>query len=424
MLAPSPIPDIERSALLSGPVGGAAKDLGLECDSPPASRTRVLFVSSSSGDGGADRLPVELARALNQRGAQVVFACRAGKFTEERSRAAGIETVPFNIRNSGDLRAARQLAGLTIDGRIDILHIHARRDFMVAAIAGWIARPARRRIGLPRLRIVLHSHLIRPLGEPHRPAGWFFQAGADAVIAVSAATEAYLNHTHALRPGFVRRITNGVDTNVYAPSARSANVLRQRNSLRHAWGIGEFDVAIGMVGRLLQKGQTTLLAAASELAKTHPTLKIVLVGPERDPGDFERIKAIASRLGLSNRLTLAGARDDIPACMAAFDVLAHLPRDEAFGLVLAEAMASGLPLIATDVGGCREVIGESGRGGQLLGAGDIAALTAALLPLLDSSQGPARRAALSAESLRAAREFSRERQIDSLLALYAELCSA
>ena len=109
--------------------------------------------------------------------------------------------------------------------------------------------------------------------------------------------------------------------------------------------------------------------------------------------------------------------------MTAFDLLAHLPHDEAFGLALAEAMASGLPVVASDAEGCRDVVGvKGGQGGLIVGAGDVAGLACALAPFLDPVDGAARRIAQGRKARQAAHQFSRVRQIDQLMDLYADLC--
>ena len=114
----------------------------------------------------------------------------------------------------------------------------------------------------------------------------------------------------------------------------------------------------------------------------------------------------------------------MPTLLPAFDILVHLPRDEAFGLSLAEAMAAGLPTVATRIGGCREIV-RDGLTGLLVPPSDPLALTAALLPLLEQQGGKMRRAAMGREGRRIVEaEFTRERQIDRLLALYQELCPA
>lgn len=376
-------------------------------------RPRVLFVSSSVGNGGADRHAVSLAGGLRARGVEVVFACQGGEFTDRLCRDSGVPTAQFGVTNSGDLTAAVQLAKLIVDHSIDVVHAHARRDFVTAALGKLLAR---RR----RARVVFHVHLIRTLGGPPRLAGRFFQSRIDNVIAVSDSVATFLNQRHGLRDGFVRTIHNGVELDNYAAPG-TAPAQTWQAEIRRDWGVPDDALVIGMIGRLFQKGQAGLLAVAERLVRQFPKLYIVFAGPIRDPGDRERLLYWAERQNVGGRVIVTGICENIPAVMASFDILAHLPTDEAFGLVLVEAMASGIPVVATAIGGCREVVVE-GKNGLLVPPREHGPLIAALSTLLDPDHGEARRAAMGAEGLRTAQGFSRDRQLDQLQALYIEMC--
>jgi glycosyltransferase involved in cell wall biosynthesis len=124
---------------------------------------------------------------------------------------------------------------------------------------------------------------------------------------------------------------------------------------------------------------------------------------------------------MTDRLRFTGPREDVPLLLPALDALVHLPRDESFGLTLAEAMAAGLPTVTTNIGGCREIVRDCVTG-LLVPPGDASALTEALEWLLDPEEGAARRAAFGEAGRRVVAEnFSRERQIDLLQALYHEI---
>ena len=142
---------------------------------------RLLYVASTKSQGGIERHSVDLAAALAERGAFVQFACCPGGFVESWCRQLGLRTSTFQVRNSGDLGAALRLAWIIRDSRIDIVHAHSRRDYVVAVLGVALARRMTRR----RLGLVLHAHMIRPLGDPSRLSGRFFEWGADAVVAVS-----------------------------------------------------------------------------------------------------------------------------------------------------------------------------------------------------------------------------------------------
>ena len=373
---------------------------------------RVLFVASTKSQGGIERHSMELAAALQASGVSIRFACPPGSLLDGWCRGRGVPSLPFQVKNSGDLGAAWHLARLIRIHGIDIVHSHSRRDYVVAVLGVRLAR---------RAKLVLHAHMVRPLGDPSRLAGRFFGWGADAVIAVSGAVCDRLRQDHRFRPSFVHLVYNGINLSEIAVPG-SPQAWAQRRQARQGWGIAEDALVLGMIGRLDTKGQGDLLTAAPSLARLHPTLRLVFIGSEGHLGEEAGLRAQAEAAGLADRLIFAGPREDVPALLPALDMLVHLPRDEAFGLALAEAMAAGLPTVATDIGGCREVV-RDGVTGLLVPTGDAPALTEVLERLLDPQEGPARRIILGEAGRRiAAEKFSRERQLDLLQALYAELC--
>ncbi len=377
---------------------------------PAATPPRVLFVASTKSHGGIESHSVEMAAALRRRGVPITFACRPGGVVEAWSRARGISTLPFSLRNSGDLNASRRLARLIDAKEIDLVHAHSRRDYVAAVVGAALARR--------RPRLILHAHMLRPLGEPPRAAGRFFAWGADAVAAVSGAACDHLRHEHGFSPAFVHLIPNGIALEKFARPA-SPEYQSQRQAARQGWSIPEGTVVVGMVGRLDAKGQAAGLEAVAALGYAH--VWCVFLGSEGEPGAQADLQARAARTGWSERLVLTGPRTDIPTLLPGLDLLLHLPADEAFGLALAEAMAAGLPTVATDIGGCREVI-RAGRTGLLVPLGNAEALQAALGEMLNPVTGPVRRAAFGQEGRRVAvAALSQDMQMSRLETLYAEV---
>ncbi len=415
----SSLPSVSSSAVLERPQTASRPEAGGQETSRPntARGPRLLYVATTKSQGGIETHSVEMAEALHGRGVSVRFACRPGGFVESWCRTVGLPTAEYCVLNSGDICAARRLAQIIRRERIDIVHVHSRRDYVAGVLGAALARRLLRR----PVRLVLHAHMVRPLGEHSRLSGRFFEWGTDAVAAVSGAVRDYLRQVHQLNPALVHLIPNGVKMDRFAVPG-SPEAARQRAVLRQSLGLSSEAVVLGMIGRLDAKGQRQLFEILPALLTLCPALRVVLVGSEGKPGEEARLLAQAQAGGFGDRVIFTGPRADVPSLMTAFDLLVHLPADEAFGLALAEAMAAGLPAVATAVGGCREVVRE-GVTGRLVPPGDASELFSALAWLLDPVCGPERRAEMGAAGRAVVQnEFTQDRQIERLLTLYRELC--
>lgn len=159
---------------------------------------------------------------------------------------------------------------------------------------------------------------------------------------------------------------------------------------------------VGMVARLeLHKDQPTLIRAAALLRDRGQPLELWLVG---EGSHRPQLEALVAELGLEDQVRLLGMRRDIPALLAQLDLFVFAAKpDEGFGIALAEAMAAGVPIVATDVGACREVLAD-GALAQLVPPADPPALAAGIAAVLADPVAAARRAAAARQ--RACRDFS------------------
>jgi len=200
---------------------------------------------------------------------------------------------------------------------------------------------------------------------------------ADRVLAISeVAREALLNL--GIDGSKVGMVHNGI-----IPEEKAAPGERERT--RAAWGVPARVPLVGMVGRLVDwKGPDYFIEAAAIVAAGIPEARFMLVGDAifGEKSYVEELKAMAVAHGLRERMIFTGFRDDVEDIIAAADVLVHasvLP--EPFGLVLIEAMAQGLPVVATRGGGVGEIV-EDGATGVLVPPRDAAAMADAISGLL------------------------------------------
>jgi glycosyltransferase involved in cell wall biosynthesis len=214
----------------------------------------------------------------------------------------------------------------------------------------------------------------------------------------AAAVADVLRTRERVDPGRIDVIPTGIDLARFEPRPRD-------HAFRTAHGLGDEPLLV-CVGRLDRyKGHDHLIEAFAALARARPRARLLLVGD----GRFRDVlTATAQRAGLGDRVCFAGALGDVRPALAAADVFVQASDEEGLPGAVLEAMAMGLPVVATDVGGTREAV-DDGVTGLLVPARDAAALAAAVLRLLDDPGLAARFASFARK--RAAEEFSSEREL-------------
>jgi glycosyltransferase involved in cell wall biosynthesis len=193
---------------------------------------------------------------------------------------------------------------------------------------------------------------------------------AHRAIAVSGSTREFLIRERHVPEARVRLIWNGVPLDEFAPLPAAAGA-----AVRAELGMPQDSLLVGSIGRLSeQKGHRYLLEAARIVLERNPRVRFLVVGD----GDLAApLREQATRLGISGAVTFAGHRADVPAVLAAVDLLCISSTYEGTPLTLFEAMASAKAIVSTAVDGCREVV-DDGETGLLVPPRDPAALAQAL----------------------------------------------
>jgi glycosyltransferase involved in cell wall biosynthesis len=204
-------------------------------------------------------------------------------------------------------------------------------------------------------------------------------------------------------------IYNGIDAKQLCPTT-------DRTSAKAAFGIGAGDLVIGSVGSLCpQKGQSCLIRAFARIRSSIPNTCLLIVGSGPDAAVLARL---AQQTGCADAVHFVGEHANVAECFHAMDVFAFPSLGEGFGLALAEAMACGVPVVASAVGGVPELVTD-GASGLLVPPADPEALAAAILRILDE---PDLAAGLSTTALRVISDnFSVERMAAQVSELYARL---
>lgn len=209
----------------------------------------------------------------------------------------------------------------------------------------------------------------------------------------------------------MRVIPNGVDAGRFAPSPEA------REAVRAEFGLGDDVPLVGLVARIdPQKDHRGFFEAVRMFYERGGDADFLLVGRDVTPEHWY-LSAWRDATGHPERIILVGQRDDVPALMAAMDVATSPSLGEAFPLVVVEAMACGVPVVATDVGDCRLMIADTG---EVVPAGDPPALAAAWERLLTMPKDE--RCALGARARdRVLGNYTIERFAASIWSLYREL---
>ena len=290
--------------------------------------------------------------------------------------------------------AATRLIEVVRDSSADLLHANS---LAMGRLTGAIAS---------RLPIPCTAHLRDIIGLSSAAVSDLNQNAR--LFAVSAATRAFhvAQGIDATRSAVVH---TGVDLDRFRPRERS-HEMRRRVSIPLE---SQVILAIGQVG--LRKGWDVLADAVAGLAVTVPNLQVIFVG-ERfsskvETIDYERRVRKTLSAAMPGRAHFLGTRDDVPELMAAADLLVHPARQEPFGRVLLEASASGLAIVATDVGGTREML-DDGVSARLVPAGDANALRDAIHALLMDADERHRLGSAARE--RVERYFSAETAAEAL----------
>lgn len=340
-------------------------------------RMRILYLTTSLNTYGPARALMNIATHLDPERFEPIF-CHCERPSVEGPvidalRGHAIPIFALDTRGPFDIRALLRLTRILRAQRIDVLQSRLIRADFYGRLAGRLA-------GVPlvvtNLTDIYSAHfqswhgsalgrLLAAVDRLTLPLTHAFVVNADGV-------KADLVTTVGVPAARVVRIYNGVDAQRYVSSPTARRAARQR------LGIAEDDCVVGTVARLHQKkGQTYLIEAARQLRPIFPTMSFLIVGdgPER-----ARLEAQAAAAGLGAALRFLGERADVPDLLAAMDIFAFPSLYEGHPNALLEAMAAGLPAVASDIPGNDEVVVE-GSTGYLVPAHDAAALAQGIAAL-------------------------------------------
>jgi glycosyltransferase involved in cell wall biosynthesis len=322
----------------------------------------------------------------------------------DKARARGLTFYEIVERGKFDPRVLMAIRDIIVRHDINLIHAHDYKSDLFAYLARrWLWR---RRIALLS---TAHAWVMLGLrGELYRRLDLFLMQQFDHLIAVSHATRDEMTAA-GLPATNMSVIHNAIDT-------ESWSLLRASTDLRKELGLSAASPVIGYVGRIMpEKDLDTWLRAAALVAEKYPLARFVLVGEGRDNVTLCHLQRLAAALGIGERVTFAGYRENLLPVYATLDVFALTSRREGLPNSILEAMAMRLPVVTTDVAGTKELVVD-GQTGFVVPQGDVSRLAQCLVALLDDAQ--LRRRMAQASRQRVEEEFSFAQRLQRIEHLY------
>lgn len=373
-------------------------------DLPTRHKATVCQLLHTLNVGGAEVLAARLARRLRPH-YRFLFVCldELGVLGEEL-RSEGFSVEVLRRRPGLDCRCALGLSRILRREQVALVHAHQYTPFAYTLLARLLHRRppilftehGRHQPDYPRRKRMLFNRLL-----PER---------RDRVVGVGEAVRQALIHNEGIPAGRVGVVYNGIDPDQFAAHTPDRDAVRQE------LGLSGEEFAILQVARLdYLKDHPTAVRTMARVVRRFPSARLLLVGegPER-----EAIRAQVASLGLDDHVRLLGLRKDVPRLLAAADLFLLTSVSEGIPLTLIEAMAVGLPVVSTRVGGTGEVVID-GETGYLAPAGEDSVLAEAVERL--GTQPALRREMGERGRERARGLFSEQRMADQYLELYREM---
>lgn len=331
---------------------------------------RILQVVPTLDPGGAERLVCWIAAHLRSHGHEVALCYFDGKgFLAPEVGSAGVEVISLRLPHKA-YPAVQRLACVLRRWRPDLIHAHLPRAAFWAAMA--------RRLVSPRTPLLYTERNMQGV-YPRFARTWLFPYFAPRLQHLVGISKSVVQDFAAhwqLPPSGATVIYNGIDLSRAVPT-------RPAEEVRQELGASPDQPVICNIGNVShRKGQDVLICAMAHVLRDFPGAVCWIVGTTTlEPDTTRRLLDLVHKMDLEHQVRLLGFRPDVADIMNACDVFVLSSRHEGFGLVLAEAMALCKPVVATNVGGCPEVVAD-GETGLIVPPEDPEALAHAILYVL------------------------------------------
>jgi glycosyltransferase involved in cell wall biosynthesis len=380
-------------------MGGSAQNTLLTALNHDPQRYSVCLIKGSSHESAMTEEETQLVK---------------DRLADGRKRGIEVIYLPSLVRRISpfnDIKSFVSIFRILRKLKPDIVHTHTSKAGVLGRLAAWMAR----------VPIIIHT----PHG--HVFYGHFGRSLSKIFLQMEKLLGTITHHQIALTPeecnDYLRlKVSQPNNTSVIHSGVdlhRFSKGEKQRTRKRKELGIPPDSLVIGYVGWLIPiKGVTYLVSAMAKVAERYPKSLLVLVGKGDDKGEEEtKLKEQVENLGLADKVLFLGWRSDVDEIMGSFDIFVLPSLNEGMGRVLVEAMAAGLPIVASRVGGIPDLV-KNGKNGLLVPPEDASALEKAITVLLkDKSQ----RKGMGEAGEKMCRPYSAEAMVEKIDDLYREL---
>lgn len=331
------------------------------------SKIRIGFVNYSLNIGGIETLILEICKRLNKETfIPYIFVFeKNGKLKDEYLKA-GMRVVEVEKGIGFDWLLSARLSKMLKTEKIDIVHTHNPTNWLYGGIAAWLS-------GIP---LIHTEHTTTDYDNHHVKRWefieWFLAKLTRHITAVAGSVREHMMRRSSIPPDKITVIYNAIEMSKF-------DVIIDREKLRNELSINNADIIIGNIARFYEnKDHPTLLHAFKLVAERMPCVHLLLIGDGPLRGDMEHL---AEKLGEKSRIRFLGNRRDIPHLLKTMDLFVLSSKREGLPVVLLEAMASGLPVVTTDVDGNGELVLHE-QTGLVVPSNDPARLAESIIKVL------------------------------------------
>jgi glycosyltransferase involved in cell wall biosynthesis len=327
---------------------------------------RVLHSIDTTGPGGAETVFVNLATGLDPNKFESIVAIRGGGWVCDTLCSYGIEPIFVQSKGGVNFRYLRELVEIIRTNKIDIVQSHLLGSNLYCCLAGMICR----------VPVIATFHGFVDASEQERFMAlkvWIINQGSRSIVFVSDGLRDQFMKAFGFSKTKSVTVYNGVDTNIF--------YSKRDTSIREKLGLKKEHVLIGAVGNIRPtKGYDLFLRAARIVYDKNPACRFVVAG--QGTGElYDSLLQLRKKLNLDDVFCFLGFQNDAPKFLNNLDIFCLPSTSEGFSMSTIEAMACGVPVVATRSGGPEEIIND-GKEGKLVLA-NVEGLANGMMSMID-----------------------------------------